>query len=111
MIYKKKKTDLFAKWYVRDGQEFLSDEEEIEPEGVLHGKKVITPIITPSRTSSEHPTDNITALEDGGEEGGDPGSSRRSGSAKVKRERSVEEGMSSMSMCGCPFSGMAAAGS
>ena len=36
--------DLFAKWYVRDGEEF--EEEvlvpEIEPEGYLHGKKVLS---------------------------------------------------------------------
>jgi hypothetical protein len=35
--------DLFAKWYVRDGDEF-SDERlvpNIEPEGYLHGKKIL----------------------------------------------------------------------
>jgi hypothetical protein len=36
--------DLFAKWYVRDGDEF--EEEvlvpEIEPEGYLHGKRVLS---------------------------------------------------------------------
>jgi hypothetical protein len=35
--------DLFAKWYVRDGDEF--EEEvlvpEIEPEGYLHGRKIL----------------------------------------------------------------------
>ncbi|RPB12081.1 hypothetical protein P167DRAFT_488312 [Morchella conica CCBAS932] len=35
--------DLFAKWYVRDGDEFaeLKQEVEIEGEGMLHGKKVV----------------------------------------------------------------------
>jgi hypothetical protein len=34
--------DLFAKWYVRDGEEFADDRlvPEIEPEGYLHGRKV-----------------------------------------------------------------------
>ncbi|RPB22016.1 hypothetical protein L211DRAFT_858211 [Terfezia boudieri ATCC MYA-4762] len=36
--------DLFAKWYVRDGEEFLTVMEDFaekfEPEGVLHGKTV-----------------------------------------------------------------------
>lgn len=35
--------DLFAKWYVRDGDEFEEQrpEVEIEGEGILHGKKII----------------------------------------------------------------------
>jgi hypothetical protein len=35
--------DLFAKWYVRDGEEYADERlvPEIEPEGYLHGKKVI----------------------------------------------------------------------
>jgi Protoglobin len=35
--------DLFAKWYVRDGEEFQEQqpEVEIEGEGMLHGKKVV----------------------------------------------------------------------
>jgi hypothetical protein len=35
--------DLFAKWHVKDGDEFKSDDTEIviEQEGYLHGKKVI----------------------------------------------------------------------
>jgi len=34
--------DLFAKWQVRDGAEFVGDEEGvIEKEGYLHGKKVL----------------------------------------------------------------------
>lgn len=37
--------DLFAKWYVRDGDEFLKDmpEVEVEQEGLLHGKRFIDP--------------------------------------------------------------------
>jgi len=35
--------DLFAKWYVRDGEEFVDERlvPEVEPEGYLHGKKVL----------------------------------------------------------------------
>lgn len=35
--------DLFAKWYVRDGEEFAEERlvPEVEPEGYLHGKKVL----------------------------------------------------------------------
>lgn len=35
--------DLFAKWYVRDGEEFAEERlvPEIEPEGYLHGKKIL----------------------------------------------------------------------
>ena len=36
--------DLFAKWYVRDGEEFLGDGEEVaavEKEGWLRGRKVL----------------------------------------------------------------------
>ena len=35
--------DLFAKWYVRDGEEFLNQQEkiEVEQEGYLFGKKII----------------------------------------------------------------------
>ncbi|KAK7190876.1 hypothetical protein DPSP01_007859 [Paraphaeosphaeria sporulosa] len=35
--------DLFAKWYVRDGDEFSEERlvPEIEPEGYLHGKKIL----------------------------------------------------------------------
>ncbi|KAF1960323.1 hypothetical protein CC80DRAFT_405253 [Byssothecium circinans] len=35
--------DLFAKWYVRDGEEFEDDRliPEVEPEGYLHGKKIL----------------------------------------------------------------------
>jgi hypothetical protein len=35
--------DLFAKWYVRDGDEFAEERlvPEVEPEGYLHGKKIL----------------------------------------------------------------------
>ena len=37
--------DLFAKWYVRDGDEYLHDmdEPEFEQEGFLHGKQIVDP--------------------------------------------------------------------
>jgi hypothetical protein len=36
--------DLFAKWYVRDGEEFQEVRlvREVEPEGYLHGKRVLS---------------------------------------------------------------------
>jgi len=41
----KLRTDLFAKWYVRDGEEFRKEAEEnaqqVEPEGYLNGKPII----------------------------------------------------------------------
>jgi hypothetical protein len=35
--------DLFAKWYVRDGDEFAEEKlvPEVEPEGYLHGRQVV----------------------------------------------------------------------
>ncbi|KAF2635156.1 hypothetical protein P280DRAFT_200638 [Massarina eburnea CBS 473.64] len=35
--------DLFAKWYVRDGEEFEEERlvPDVEPEGFLHGKKIL----------------------------------------------------------------------
>lgn len=38
--------DLFAKWYVRDGEEFAAEAEkpEIEPEGYLDGRKILDDI-------------------------------------------------------------------
>lgn len=38
--------DLFAKWYVRDGEEFAADMEkpEFEPEGYLDGRKILEDI-------------------------------------------------------------------
>lgn len=38
--------DLFAKWYVRDGDEFADEMEkqEVEAEGFLHGKKILDDI-------------------------------------------------------------------
>lgn len=38
--------DLFAKWYVRDGDEYMAEMEkpEIEPEGYLNGRKVLEDI-------------------------------------------------------------------
>lgn len=38
--------DLFAKWYVRDGDEFAAEMEapEVEPEGYLDGKKILEDI-------------------------------------------------------------------
>ena len=44
--------DLCAKWYVRDGEEFLdtryNSEDEIDPEGFLHGRRIIIPSTLPN---------------------------------------------------------------
>lgn len=47
--------DLFAKWYVRDGEEFAGEMEavEIEEEGYLHGKKVIKGESSESESGNE----------------------------------------------------------
>lgn len=47
--------DLFAKWYVRDGEEFAEDMEtrEIEKEGYLHGKKIIRSESSESESGNE----------------------------------------------------------
>lgn len=69
--------DLFAKWYVRDGEEFKEDfeEREVEQEGYVNGKKVI---------------DSDSDGEKGAEGEGE----------------SVEELKKRMMEGGCPFAGM-----
>ncbi|KAF8416712.1 Protoglobin-domain-containing protein [Tirmania nivea] len=98
--------DLFAKWYVRDGDEFLTDmnnsDEECEPEGVLHGKMVNNTLSDEDWDESDETNSprslhavglGITA--DGkGKAVGDTAIARA-----VERERVDEMG-------GCPFSGL-----
>ena len=52
--------DLFAKWYVHDGEEFEGEREEIvvEKEGYLHGKKVFDELNEESDSGEE--TDKAT---------------------------------------------------
>ncbi|AEO65506.1 uncharacterized protein THITE_2154078 [Thermothielavioides terrestris NRRL 8126] len=78
--------DLFAKWYVRDGEEFFADDDaggpaagvrSVEKEGWLHGKRVL-----------------VNEDEEGGE-GGEEGKGEDEGS---DRQEAKVEG-------GCPFSG------
>ena len=47
--------DLFAKWYVRDGQEFMDEmsDVEIEREGFVDGKRVLGDGSSTGRSSSE----------------------------------------------------------
>lgn len=47
--------DLFAKWYVRDGQEYADDciKVKIEQEGYLHGKKIVNDSDDSSVASSD----------------------------------------------------------
>ncbi|KAI0014869.1 Protoglobin-domain-containing protein [Xylariomycetidae sp. FL0641] len=47
--------DLFAKWYVRDGDEFAPEAEapEVEPEGYLHGKKILEDLEEPPMSPRE----------------------------------------------------------
>ena len=78
--------DLFAKWYVRDGEEFLAEMnnsyEEREPEGFLHGRAV-----------------NIDEDWDGSDETISPGSVGLGVGKVVGDTERVDE------MGGCPFSG------
>lgn len=113
--------DLFAKWYVRDGEEFLndtaSDDEELEPEGMLHGKKIIN-------TSDDDDTDATLTTSPGElqfeglgisvvgdvKEGKTPSPVIGNGKEgtriprAMKRERSED---APAGMGGCPFSGIA----
>lgn len=81
--------DLFAKWYVRDGDEFAGEMEEIvvEREGWLKGKQVI-----------EGQGENVME-GDGNGEGGENG--RKPLSAEVEKSKEVPSA--------CPFSGFQAA--
>ena len=74
--------DLFAKWYVRDGDEFAEEiqEPEVEREGYLHGKKIIN---SESESEIEEPElsgcpfKNLTVNGTGGGVGGIAGSMGR----------------------------------
>ncbi|ETN45550.1 uncharacterized protein HMPREF1541_09382 [Cyphellophora europaea CBS 101466] len=90
--------DLLAKWHVHDGEEFQDSfgAEEVkleaaEPEGYLHGKKVL---------GEKEPNS------------GDEASVRSSSSGKTSLGRNIEEleGKQSMDQSRCPFSGMAMGG-
>ncbi|KAL7622861.1 hypothetical protein AAE478_006540 [Parahypoxylon ruwenzoriense] len=55
--------DLFAKWYVRDGDEFVEEMEKqnIEPEGFLHGKKILDDIEEGVPSSPSCPFSGLSA--------------------------------------------------
>jgi hypothetical protein len=75
--------DLFAKWYVSDGEEFTDgvDYGEIEKEGWLHGRKVLG--------GEGEETEEGAAGRESGSNGGD------------RTPKAAEEGV-------CPFAGVAA---
>lgn len=82
--------DLFAKWYVRDGEEFADEVEEItiEKEGYLHGKKIIG-----DGSSSESE--------------GEKGEGSDSSSTASRIPISPKQPRSPTSAGTCPFSGLA----
>lgn len=55
--------DLFAKYYVRDGDEFAEEMEkrEVEPEGFLHGKKILDDIEEGLPSSAACPFSDLSA--------------------------------------------------
>ncbi|KAI1455321.1 Protoglobin-domain-containing protein [Annulohypoxylon moriforme] len=57
--------DLFAKWYVRDGDEFAEEMEKqlVEPEGFLHGKKILEDIEEGLPSSPTCPFSGLSAVE------------------------------------------------
>ncbi|KAI0880242.1 Protoglobin-domain-containing protein [Annulohypoxylon maeteangense] len=57
--------DLFAKWYVRDGDEFAEEMEkqQVEPEGFLHGKKILDDIEEGLPSSPTCPFSGLSAVE------------------------------------------------
>ncbi|OTA93993.1 hypothetical protein M434DRAFT_395208 [Hypoxylon sp. CO27-5] len=57
--------DLFAKWYVRDGDEFADEMEKqnVEPEGFLHGKKILEDIEEGLPSPSTCPFSGLSAVE------------------------------------------------
>ncbi|XDG03938.1 hypothetical protein ABKA04_003553 [Annulohypoxylon sp. FPYF3050] len=57
--------DLFAKWYVRDGDEYADEMEkqQLEPEGFLHGKKILEDIEEGLPSSPTCPFSGLSAAE------------------------------------------------
>lgn len=116
--------DLFAKWYVRDGEEFLTGAgdkllgEDLEPEGVLHGKKIIH--TESDQDQSDQSDDDETApgspetvtaaaegLKIGRVELGDHNSKGKLETRipRVVKRGKAEEGIGA-GIGGCPFSGL-----
>lgn len=64
--------DLFAKWYVRDGDEFAEEMEkqEVEAEGFLHGKRILEDIEEGLPSSPTCPFSGLSAAEKTGACGG-----------------------------------------
>jgi hypothetical protein len=66
--------DLFAKWYVQDGDEFAEEKlvPEVEAEGYLHGKKVVHDS-SESENENEEPACPFKSLATWPNRGGDAG--------------------------------------
>ncbi|KAL1854073.1 hypothetical protein VTK73DRAFT_8811 [Phialemonium thermophilum] len=82
--------DLFAKWYVRDGEEFregkdVAEEVVVEKEGWLHGKRV------------------LDADEEVGEVEEGPGKAEKAEESGQRQEGAAAEGTSNAAEAGCPF--------
>ena len=99
--------DLCAKWYVRDGYEFLSTrdnpEDEIDPEGFLHGKRIINPSTPPNgeEKSDMLPQANVQIEEVAGL---DLGFEETDSSILKSDESGIEHKDTPRDMGGCPFS-------
>ncbi|KAI5805404.1 Protoglobin-domain-containing protein [Peziza echinospora] len=99
--------DLFAKWYVRDGDEFFTDkdgsEEDLEPEGVLHGQ-----VIVPNLDG-----DDVVIVDEDGHSDPDalhdhtPTKSPAGGKIPRPSTKRDSDGAAA-GAGGCPFSGMMA---
>ncbi|KAI5296360.1 hypothetical protein KEM52_003591 [Ascosphaera acerosa] len=84
--------DLFAKWYVRDGEEYADEASVLErdEEGYINGKKILTEDISGESGQSSNEEDN-------------------EGKDREKKGKEAESPAGSEKM-GCPFAGMVPAG-
>lgn len=93
--------DLFAKWYVKDGEEFQTaeTEPEIEGEGILHGKPIIMTASNGTNEDGVADDGTILVVNESAANGENKGKAKKTcPMAHVKSE----EGLG-----GCPFKGFA----
>lgn len=92
--------DLFAKWYVRDGDEFAEEKlvPEIEPEGYLHGKKILhdgseseSEVEDPAVATSSCPFKNL-AMQSSGNGNANASRTLRQGMNGLNLEEPLENG-------------------
>ena len=99
--------DLCAKWYVRDGYEFFSTrdnpEDEIDPEGFLHGRRIINPSALPNEEENSDmlPKANVEIEEVADL---DQGFEETDSSILRSDESGIEHKDTPRDMGGCPFS-------